>query len=87
MRGLGSAKKSDTLLGGAIIHPHIAPSHATEGRTGVLIFVSLVERYCEIVADLAIASKVDNAHWQSVVGEMLPLLRRKQQAEALISLR
>ena len=58
--------------------------HSTEGRTGVLIFVSLVERYCEIVADLAISSKVDNAHWQSVIGEMLPLLRRRQQAEALI---
>jgi putative membrane protein len=58
--------------------------HATEGRTGVLIFVSLVERYCEIVADLAISSKVDNSHWQFVVSEMLPLLRRRQQAEALI---
>jgi putative membrane protein len=58
--------------------------HATEGRTGVLIFVSLIERYCEIVADVAISAKVDNVHWQSIIDEMLPMLRRKQQADALI---
>jgi putative membrane protein len=59
-------------------------THATGGRTGVLIFVSLLERYCEIVADTAIAARVDNATWQSIVDEMLPMLRRGQQAEALI---
>jgi putative membrane protein len=59
-------------------------THATGGRTGVLIFVSLRERYCEIVADMAIASKVKNSDWQLIIDEMLPMLRRKQQAEALM---
>jgi putative membrane protein len=59
-------------------------THATGGRTGVLIFVSLRERYCEIVADTAIALKVKDSAWQSIIDEMLPMLRRKQQAEALI---
>ena len=58
--------------------------HGTEGRTGLLIFVSLIERYCEIVADVAISSKVNNSDWRSVINEMLPLLRRRQHAEALI---
>jgi putative membrane protein len=59
-------------------------THATGGRTGVLIFVSLLERYCEIVADTAIAAKVGNATWQSIVDEMLPMLRKRQQADALV---
>jgi putative membrane protein len=59
-------------------------THATGGRTGVLIFVSLLERYCEIVADTAVAAKVDNVTWQSIVDEMLPMLRKGQQAEALM---
>ena len=59
-------------------------THATGGRTGVLIFVSLRERYCEIVADTAIALKVKDSAWQVIIDEMLPMLRRKQQAEALI---
>ncbi|HEY7747256.1 MAG TPA: hypothetical protein VH933_01080 [Aestuariivirgaceae bacterium] len=59
-------------------------THATGGRTGVLIFVSLLERYCEIVADTAIAAKVEYVTWQAIVEEMLPMLRKGQQAEALM---
>jgi putative membrane protein len=33
---------------------------------------------------VAISAKVDNVHWQSIIDEMLPMLRRKQQADALI---
>ena len=33
-------------------------THATGGRTGILIFVSLLERYVEVVGDTAISAKV-----------------------------
>jgi len=33
----------------------------TKGRTGVLIFVSLAERYARIIADEGIAQKVHNS--------------------------
>jgi len=39
--------------------------HTTEARTGVLIFVSLVERHAEIIADAGISAKVDDAVWQA----------------------
>jgi uncharacterized membrane protein len=33
---------------------------------------------------MAIASKVKNSDWQLIIDEMLPMLRREQQAEALM---
>ena len=56
----------------------------TRGRTGVLIFVSLLERYVEVIGDQEIASKLTQRDWQKIVDEMLPLLREKKTAEALI---
>src|ERR1700728_4160985 len=37
----------------------------TRNRSGVLIFVSLAERYARIVADDAVAEKVNTAEWQA----------------------
>ena len=48
--------------------------HTTQHRTGVLIFVSLLERYCEIVADVAVAEKVSDAVWQDIIDEMMPII-------------
>lgn len=56
-------------------------AHGT--RTGVLIFVSLLERYVEIVADTAIAAKVSHADWQRIIDQMLPLLKAQKLTEAL----
>ncbi|MBG1230804.1 TPM domain-containing protein [Aestuariivirga litoralis] len=57
---------------------------ATRGRTGVLIFVSLLERYVEVIGDREIAAKLTQKDWQKIVDEMLPLLREKKTAEALV---
>lgn len=59
-------------------------AHRTGGRTGVLIFVSLLEHYVEIVADTAIAAKVSHADWQRIVDQMLPLLKVHQLTDALV---
>jgi len=56
---------------------------STRGHTGVLIFVSLLEHYVEVIGDQAIASKLGPADWQKIINEMLPLLKAKQTAEAL----
>ena len=42
----------------------------TRGRTGVLIFVSIAERYAEIIPDIGIAKKVDDGTWQAIVDKM-----------------
>jgi putative membrane protein len=44
---------------------------ATKDRTGILIFVSLAERYARIVADDGLAEKVTHEEW---VGALKPLL-------------
>jgi putative membrane protein len=44
--------------------------HTTEGRTGVLIFVSAAERYAEILADAGIRSRVAAGRWQAIVDEL-----------------
>ncbi len=44
--------------------------HTTPGRTGVLIFVSVAERYAEIVADAEIARHVDEFGWRSIVDDL-----------------
>lgn len=41
--------------------------HLTEARTGVLLFVSLAERYAEVVADAGIDRRVDQSAWDGVV--------------------
>ncbi|HTV67528.1 MAG TPA: TPM domain-containing protein [Rhizobiaceae bacterium] len=45
--------------------------HITSQRTGVLIFVSLTERYAEIVADAGINQKVQQDVWNGVVGDLI----------------
>ena len=57
---------------------------ATKGRTGVLIFVSLLERYAEVIGDQAIAEKFTQADWQKVIDEMLPVLQERKACDALV---
>src|SRR5690606_12005447 len=47
--------------------------HLTTERTGVLIFVSMAERYAEIVADAGINAKVPQNLWDSVVGDLIAM--------------
>ncbi|MBX2879863.1 MAG: TPM domain-containing protein [Granulosicoccus sp.] len=50
--------------------------HQTEGRTGVLIFVSVAEHYVEIIVDSAVAEVVDNGLWESTVDDFIANVRR-----------
>ena len=40
-------------------------------RTGILIFVSLAERYARIIADEGIAARVPQAEWQDAVDALV----------------
>ncbi len=44
--------------------------HATSDRSGILIFVSLAERYAEVVADEGINSKVPQEAWNEMVATL-----------------
>ncbi|MBL8577615.1 MAG: TPM domain-containing protein [Mesorhizobium sp.] len=45
--------------------------HMTAECTGVLIFVSLAERYAEIIADAGIATQVPQEMWDSIVAGLI----------------
>jgi putative membrane protein len=47
----------------------------TKNRTGVLIFVSLAERYARIIADEGIARKVQAAEWQAAIEALIDHMR------------
>ena len=44
--------------------------HTTAGRTGVLIFVSVAERYAEIIADSGIHKLVPDSEWSAIVNKL-----------------
>ena len=55
--------------------------HRTELRTGTLVFVSLAERYVEILADTGIADRVDPGTWDEAVDEFVELVRAGRVAD------
>jgi uncharacterized membrane protein len=56
----------------------------TEHNSGVLIYVQLVDRRIEIVADRGIAAKVEQAEWDAVCREMEKAFRAGRFAEGAL---
>ncbi len=44
--------------------------HLTNKRTGILLFVSLAERYAEVVADAGINARVEQQEWNAIVATL-----------------
>jgi len=59
--------------------------HKTQARTGVLIFVSLAERYAEIVADAGINQKVTPEVWRSAVDVLTQAVRHGRVADGFVA--
>lgn len=59
--------------------------HTTSGRTGVLIYVSLAERFAEVLADDAIYKKVPPAAWVTVVEKLTASIRKGERVEGFIA--
>jgi putative membrane protein len=57
----------------------------TKERTGILIFVSLAERYARIIADEGIAGHVPPAEWQSAVDALTAHMRDGRIADGFLS--
>lgn len=58
--------------------------HHTQGRTGVLIFVSLAEHYATLIADSAIDDQVDQAEWNRLVADLVNEVQRGELAKGYI---
>ncbi|MEQ1953738.1 TPM domain-containing protein [Mesorhizobium sp. CN2-181] len=59
--------------------------HITAERTGVLIFVSLAERYAEVVADAGINAKVPQQTWNGIVAELVGHARSDRLADGFVA--
>jgi putative membrane protein len=57
----------------------------TKDRSGVLIFVSLAERYARVVADEGIAAKVPQAHWQAAVDALIAHMRNGRISDGFVA--
>ncbi|MBV2205433.1 TPM domain-containing protein [Stutzerimonas degradans] len=58
--------------------------HHTEADTGVLIFVSEAERYVEILVDRGIASRIDNAAWETIVAAFTERVKQGRVLEGFL---
>ena len=56
----------------------------TKGRSGLLIFVALEERYCEILVDTAIAARIDASQWQNTVAATVTLIGEGRLGDGLV---
>ncbi|TCM14996.1 putative membrane protein [Novosphingobium sp. PhB165] len=72
------------------VHTHalrafrIGAEQRTTGRTGVLIYLSMREHRAEIVADKAIAAKVDPEIWGHVMAAMLAHVGDERVADGMV---
>ena len=55
----------------------------TAGRTGVLLFISLLERRVELIADRGIDRAVEEGVWDGIVAELITGIRENRMGEAV----
>ncbi len=58
--------------------------HLTKARTGVLIFVSVAERYVEVVADSGINQKVRPEVWDQAVEALIANIKADKPADGYV---
>ncbi|HXX48791.1 MAG TPA: TPM domain-containing protein, partial [Myxococcota bacterium] len=63
---------------------HHGGLHATRERTGILLFVSLLERQVVVLADEGIHSRVADGTWDDVVARVLEGIRSGRADDGLV---
>ncbi|HEY8566104.1 MAG TPA: TPM domain-containing protein [Beijerinckiaceae bacterium] len=56
----------------------------TRGRTGVLVYVAVAERYAEVLPDAGISERVDPGVWRATIEELVSALTRGEAADGLL---
>lgn len=59
--------------------------HTTTGRTGVLLFVSVAERYAEIIADNAIDAKVPEGTWKDIIDSLTDAIGQGRPTDGFVT--
>lgn len=77
--------KHERVRARAITCFKVGAERRTHGRTGILIYISMAEHRAEIVADEAIAGKVDAMVWGEAMAAMLSHIREGRVADGMIA--
>jgi putative membrane protein len=77
--------KSRRTRARAVMCFKVGAERRTHGRTGILIYLSLAEHRAEIVADAAIAGKVEPEVWGEAMAAMLAHIREGRIADGMIA--
>ncbi|OQX29885.1 MAG: hypothetical protein B0D92_01255 [Spirochaeta sp. LUC14_002_19_P3] len=80
---VGRRVMAEAVRNRALRHFVESAVYDTIDRTGVLLFISVLERRVELIADKGISAKVDNAAWESIVGTLVKGIQEKRIVEAL----
>ena len=59
--------------------------HTTSGRTGVLLFVSVAERYAEIIADKGINERVAPGTWKGIIDHLTAAIGGGRPADGFVT--
>ena len=77
--------RQDRVHHAAIVQFKARGLSATEGRTGVLIYVAEAERIAEVIADTGIYEKVAPEHWGATIVALIDGIRAGTPADGLIA--
>lgn len=58
--------------------------HHTKKRAGVLIFVSVAERYAEIIGDKGINDVIESGTWDAIIENLIKSIKQKKLGEGLL---
>lgn len=68
----------------AMAHREFAARILSSGKSGLLLFVSLGERYAEVIADRAVHARVGTEAWNRIVGRLVSAASRGQVVEGVL---
>jgi putative membrane protein len=77
--------KSSRVRRRAVRYFKVGAERRTSGRTGILIYLSMIEHRAEIVADEAIHSVVPQEKWGEAMADMLNDVREGRLADGMIA--
>jgi putative membrane protein len=77
--------KAARVRGRAIRYFKVGAERRTQGRTGILIYLSMSEHIAEIVADEAIHAKVPNEAWGEAMAKLIAEVKQSRVADGMIA--
>ena len=59
--------------------------HLTRGRNGIMLYVSVAEKYVEVIGDRGISQHVSEAQWQEIVSGFTDHVRRGEVCQGYLT--